>query len=1314
MEIHCAPYHFTAQGVELTEIEPADAVEGIYDPAADTLLSLDLTEDFDPEELRRWLRAFDVENLVFLDKLELLAWEDAGTGERGEHRLSRGAWEAIERGSAIEQRTVASTKGSWTVLRTSVSPPGTMNRSHKATGAVTRVSVALADHDHAPGVFIGFRTRVPVSLPFSIDAQFDPSTAREGLIDNPWNRWLIGETAGFLSRAATHLLETDPARAWRWIPLPGEHAGVEGQLWPTQAFDESFQLVRGWIAESSRLAVASVTIPLGDLCYESAELDGLLAPADLEALCPGSRAVEKSARDEHGRWREVLDAIGASRLVALPQLLEGFRERAFDDHPIAWWIEAGCRLAEHALAEEIHGQPCWLSDEGAPIATAPRGSTERPLVIGPELSGFARRWRLFDRLHPDYGAPAGEAAADWLQRNAAVVASVDEAGELAAFAEAYASAPIAAADNELREIRDRFDQVPDRKAGPLGPKVGRALLLDAFTHHGGKRVAIKASPADAYLPRTLDSEYPHWPDAASSAPGLVWLMASYDDRLKTAARGRSQRRREDGTISRGPRKFLMLLGAACAPRVAKVGRIDGGGPTRRQALRLADAEFVEEDFSSPDLERVAAAIARAPRKDRRARSAALIRALSRHWQSYEGMLRTRSWHMAIIHKHPRDEIDADWICRLRDQEWVALASGAMRSPEQAVVRTQQTQVAYPPGTFIAGVSGDDVHPGLAAALKLVTDVRASDLVSLLENVRREPGPPDADRALQTYRALSRQCVSSHGWISKVGDMSIHDVRRRFGDGVGLVLVPCGDGSGGAWRRPTELLVGRDVLHQPDRFAPGGPACARLWSALGIVAPQLDDCIAALKSISGNPPSATVDAALIDIYRHMEPLLSKADKRQKAALRSLPVCMASGWTAARPVFRVDDRELRARLSCARPDLSFWEPPCDVHALPHLSTALGLTQVNPLLRILDDPQAREAGEAQRPRFQACVDHLSNELARNDPEARGKLRVSWEALRDMALSVHEGPFAVLVEDPLLSPRPIPIEMEAVLRTSPLHLHISIDAFQRRDRGARAIAELFDPDARHGVEAEWVASWVASAEVEVQRMTLASDEEVAKTLAEQAGKIDLSPGKKIKVSPPASKARKAVPPRQLKTGYGGVVSVEVVTGSAPTQAQPRKPLARTSPPPSSAPLDPASTAPLEYDQADVEQHAWELLMEVLDNSSEAPIVDFRRRHQVGADGAIEWRKFVELKATGRALQSSVELPASEFERAREKGLDFVLALVSGLERGLTTEIRLIFDPVNRVSLRPTSSVRLVGLADAPAVVIRIADEPDEKTVAA
>lgn len=60
-----------------------------------------------------------------------------------------------------------------------------------------------------------------------------------------------------------------------------------------------------------------------------------------------------------------------------------------------------------------------------------------------------------------------------------------------------------------------------------------------------------------------------------------------------------------------------------------------------------------------------------------------------------------------------------------------------------------------------------------------------------------------------------------------------------------------------------------------------------------------------------------------------------------------------------------------------------------------------------------------------------------------------------------------------------------------------------------------------------------------------------------------------------------------------------------------------------------------------------------------------------------------------------------AEYERAKERDNDFILALVSGLEDGNQDEVRLILDPANRVTVRPLNGVKLVALTEAPPVLI-------------
>jgi hypothetical protein len=1314
ISIHSAPYHFSAQGLDLIEVDPVQSIAGFYDPDVDTLLELKLIAEFSPKALEEWFEAWDEDGLLFQKSVRRFVWVDLKDGADKVRAVEPGPWQVVDTPDGwprLARRKVLGSSGSWLVFRSDIETPADLDRSHKATGATTAVSVAFADHLHPTGLFIGFRTRVPVTLPFSIDAQFDPSTAREGLIDNGWNRWLIGRCGAVLTSLGLSVLRTEPTSAWGVIPLSGEGVGLVGQGWPQPDFAVALASARSVVAEQGEVMIGDTRHALADVAYETSELEGLLGPDELTLLRPDKFPLGASQRDVRARWRKVLDELKSSTRIGAAEVGDGFSRRIFGDQPVDWWIDAGARLTSGLPDESVFGLPCWLTDKSEPTACSIRGATARPLLVGEPLSEFARYWELFDRLHDRYADLAsGAVALNWLNAHAAIKSTADAVDELEAFAERFVDQPIDVTDVELAMIRDRFDLLTDRRAEPLGPKVGKALLLDAFVYRAGKRADLKVSPTTAYISRTLDSDHPYWPDAAGMLPGVVWLASSYDLRLKTGAT-RSVRKRADGTISRAARKFLMLLGAVCWPRVVQAGPKTWGGAHRTAELKNLGAELVENDFTSPDLERVLASLGRASKKDRRARSAALVKALTRYWDVYSDHLRVQASHQATKYRHPKGMVDADWLCRLRDTAWVAVGSGDLRRPSEAVVRSDQTRTLYSADDFIVGIAPGDIAAALAATLKIIVDVRASDLVASLEQARAAPSGFDPVRVQQAYRSLAKLCPNPIGW-NKVGDLALADLKARFSADPGLIWVPAPGGDGGSWRRPDELFIGKDIFLEPARFVPGSQSCHDLWSALGVRRPTLDACIAVLRSLADAPYSTASEAVLIEVYRYIEPMLAKAERRQRERLRGLPVGTYAGWSTTRPVLYVADRELAGRLAEAMPGRAFWTPPCDTHALPHIRNALGLTVCWPILRLPGEAQAAELGEVYRARFQRTVDQLSNELARNDPAARERIRVPWKSLRDAGLFVYPGAFDVTVSATELVPQATTVRMRAVLQVDPLQLHVDEHALPQRENCGRAIASLFPAEVQRRIEAEWIAAWMASDSAYVRMMPTASDEEHERAMADRAALTAGLPAMKIKVSAPLGvRGKQTLPPRRLKTSHGSVAGVTIVPGVPPKTGPGAQPTIATTPPPPPPPPSSEPAAPVEYSTRELEQRGWEILEGILRTTDEAELVDFRRRHHVGADGVVAWKTFVELKATGRAPQGSVELSATEYERAKESGLHFIVALVSGLEEGFPTEVRLILDPANRATVRPVGAVRLVGLAEAPAVVIRIGDDVGDET---
>jgi len=1313
--IHSAPYHFSPRGLLVEPVDPEPAIPAFYDPTTDTLLRLALAADFDRQALAKWFAEWRNDELLFSNTVREFSWIELETGSGDSRALSPSPWRAVASPRpeiSLSSRRIKANDGAWTVYRAIVPTDPAVQRSNKATGTTTAISFALADHAHPAGVFIGFRTRLATSLPFSLDAQFDPSTAREVIVDDPWNRWLVERCAAALAVLLEALYATAPIQAWRWTPLPAEQVGDGQDHFPGDVFSRVLADARDTLAARLRLQLSDLSFSLDQLAYEDKGLEGLLDAKDIERLAPERRALPPEVRDRRHRWRSVLRSLAGAHLVDARALADGLSSGVFADKPVAWWVSANARLVlTPELGDDLLDRPLWLSDEGSPVA-CPSAGSDRPLLIGEAPSSFAQRWKLIDRLHRAYHlSPEGETVRIWLTKAGATVTVADAQVDLAAFADRFADSPQPLEDADLIALRDRFDEINDREAALLGPRVGAVIRLDGFSWKSGKRVETSVSPAEAYLPKTLDGEHPHWPLAAAETPGLTWLAASYDVRLKTSAT-RTSRKRADGTVSRGPRKFLMLLGAASAPRLLKTPKSHANDGARGAELRERGAHYVEYDYASPDLVRVLTSLQKAPKKDRKVRSPALARTLSRHWDSFAANVTVPAKKTKRVYDYDAGRVTATWLIQLRQTPWVAVGTGDLAIPKVAVVRSSQTQAIYEAGAFAVGLALDEVHLGFAAAIDLIVDVRASHLLDLLTSLKAEGGEVDTQRIHGIYRSLARLRTGTYSYQWKVGDLEPTTLRRRF-ENEALVWVGT-EGEPGQWRSPSSLFVGRDIFHDPTRFAPAGAAYQKLWELLNLRAPDVGDCVAELRRLGSAPYDATTEAVLIDVYRYLETRVDLGDRGLRERFRTVPVNVSGRWLRTRPVFHIQDRELRRKLAEGYPDLQLWSPPCDTHALPAIRKALGIIEVSPSVTPRSDERAADHGDQLREQFRNAVDHLSNELARNEPAIREKLSVPWDALREAQLFVHDEAFEVDVHDPELSNKPLRVRMGAVLQTAPLRLHVSHEALKQRESAGRAIATLFPRDVQHRIEAEWIASWIASP-APAQRIKVASDAEHKAALAEQAAQVAVAPSAKVAIKPTAARAAPKVVTRQLKTFQGGVSSVTVQTGRPPAQVTPTGSRPLLSAPPSSSPSwTQASVVEVTaYSSADLEQRGWDVLTHVLTSSQQAELVDFRRRHGVGADGAIDWRKFVELKATGRASQTSVSFTPAEFERACKEGMNYILALVSGLEEGRETEVRLIFDPVNRATVKPSGSVQLVGLAEAGAVIITLASLPEPVTAA-
>lgn len=1309
--VHSGPYHFgSGAGVSIHNVALEPRIEGFFDADRATMLVLDLV-GFDEAAFEAWFSDWTDDGLVFLDRVRRFVWHR--NGELLSRKTLASDWTPMGEttvGAPLERRTVMAGTTKWIVHRAMVPVPPEQARAHKRTASATPISVAVCGEYQLSGLFVGFRTRVPTSCPFAIDGQFDPSSSREGILDDAWNKWLVDRAGEVVAAAAIAMLRQDPAEGWQLVPLPGDSIGDAGTRWPRERFQNALDAARQLFVEHAAAHTASGDFALAELAYESEELSALLDEDDVIELAGRAGFVDGSVRDGSGRWRCVLDLAGVAAQVGVVDLLEALGGGAFASKVPAWWVELAATLAGLGDDYELFGIPLWLRDNGLRVAAHASGSTSRLLMDGAAPTAFAIRHDLFDRLHPAFEDGRGTEAVAWLREKAAYSRSPGNEQQLLAFAEKRAGDPQAVDDDTLQKLKVLLDPITGQRAAEIGANLGAAILLEASDGRRGTAVRL-VQPSQAYLPKTIDKDNPNWPNAATGLTGMFWVLPSYEDRLRTGL-GRA-RKREDGVRPRGARTFLSLLGVGMSPRLVGAETGYTRTDTQRRAIAAADANSVLHDWRSPDIERVLAVITgeqgRESVKARRARATWLLRCLAREWYRYAGSLKVSTEKVARVRTHPKGKVLADWACRLREAAWIPVGKSGFRRPSEAVLKNQSTEAVYASADFVAGVAADEVPEELAEALGLVRRVRASDLVATLERMRAGEQPFDRARVRLAYRQLAALAPRT-AW-ENLSDLRANDVRARFAAGGGLVVV---DGEDGrlTWRRPDQVLRGRRVLPTSSRYVPDGDAHVRLWRFLNIPETRVVDCCTFLKEHAEQCGPDEQTGLLIEVYRVLDVLLAKEDVAGAASVRHIPLGCGGLWRAKRPVHLVEQDDLRAGLAPALSEWFFWDPPCRPSTIPHLVDAMGLTRLLPRVLANRTELAVERGEELAHRFHEAVSHLSDQLARTSTDMREALTVGWDRLRGMPIFVHDDAVPVTVTDSGLAV-PVNMTLRVHLSRDPLELHIAEDAIGNRDEGGRSIASLFSDPAKWNFDAEWTLAWQEAAKRDADDLRFVADEEERRRhLEQEAAKITTGTKSKgnVQVTGTAGGAKGEppipLPPRRLKPRLAGIDSVTVVPGEPPKPSSTKrsKPLSNEpeyKPRQSNWPV--ANTA---YNTGELENFGWAVARHALDHSDRTPLVDFRNRQRVGADGAIDWNRFVELKASGRMMPGSVQLTLAEFTRAVERGNEYLLVLVSGLEEGFETRVKIIFDPVRNATVSKSELVRLTGLAAAPGIELAVGDE--------
>ncbi|WP_345961628.1 hypothetical protein ABDE16_03580 [Streptomyces sp. BRB040] len=1320
-----------------------------------TVFRVSLTEEpLTASDVDAWLASWGNEALLFLRHVAAVVHLDAQGRTVRRLALRREADERFKaevagQSVSVEVADVRDPVGQcWRVCHAVVESPPGLEPAAKALGDTTPLAVALPLESAATG-HVHVRLPVaPLALPVRVHAAFDPTPSRQGLQASAWNKALVPLLADLWGAAVTEQFRLAPASSWAMVPLP-QKTSRQGQ-------DEVVGALEAALLERARLQVSAclrVDVSsqgpqaLEDLAVEAAELTGVVTEAEIERLSEHP-ALPYAARDSAGRYRHVLkdwadhgavEPVSVDVWDALELLGDEGRslERAIELAAVG--VASG--WADHRLSSFA-----WLVDESG-TRHRPPGSGElrifadRPGSLAESL-GFAHV------LHPAFLAdsPSPTCVRKWLAKRDALLTDGDELTalrRLASYGKARMNAPaLQLTDDQLRHLQDAFARLdaPDRSR--LGGDVGLAVTLQAHRYASdGSRHEVWESPAKSYLPAGIDrvDRTESFAHAAGSTPGLTWLRRRYSDVLRGTGAGIS------------PLSFLRLLGAESAPRIQlhrhreerlnrrEVPVLAPGSPESRIAKMSAlGAEYTLNDRETPDLDAVAHAIAdEADGTVRRQQAIALIHVLGRFWakryadhESVMAAYAYRSWNSV-------GKVPGFWLWRLKEIPWLDSERGNPTAPSVLRRRTEATAVVY-------GAEADGLlHPEIQAAVGRRVDVlkalgvggepTTADIVARLRRLReteRAGGSRDASGALLLYRALAAKTVPSR---APAGDLSRDDLRRAFAQGGGLVLTDAG------WKTPSACLRGTPLFGRLRAFAPHFTGGEALWQMLGVPEPSADDAIAVIRELvpsgpkaKGKEPDAETQTILLQSLQFLEGLASSNPEALKGRpLRRLPLWTSRGWTSRRPVYAVADEAVAALLGAALAEsgsnAAVWRPGAEMEHFRGLIHRLGVTVVGPddtaphvTGRPLPDPHATA-------RLVAAVAHLREDLQRNDPGTARELAGSWEGLAGLLVCVEPGLMCTVTLPGQATSVHFPVETAIDTGQGVMYVR-STSALARFSHAGRTLAGRFRARRRE-VACAWVAAWeraesglsaidITRAEDRISALNEAADAEEKQRLAAFHDEIherhtnarartagDARPGKRpagVQIRraayvPAQLKERHLVDPTELRPVITDAVitpqndrSRSDVSGSGSSGSSGRPSLSRPS---SSSAIPQQRSGVKMFTPQDQEDAALTLVRAALARDSEE-LRDLRAQRGVGADSVDELNRFYEVKSFLGAEEDSVSLTPHEYERATTEN-DFFLVVVSGLQReaGVPTTMRIILDPLRKLSARPSGAVTLTGV---------------------
>ena len=1337
LQVHCHPYHFELRDQTILRVAPAALAHEPHSPRGRrTLLDLPLTMVLTHQQVGAWLEGLGSAGLLFLNHVRSIVLLPNEAGEHGLEIWLRavGPAETVRLGcgeSAVQAESLVleDREGSrWTRLTFDAPVARDLRRHHKATGERTSVAIALHAHLALDGRIHAALPIASTGLPFSLNAQFDPDAARRNLLDRPWNQWLFEQLARLVAAAAMTGLTEGLSAAWATIPMTADTTSAASNALAEALVKHFIQPTQQFVLEHARVPSpdrpASEPASLGELDYEEPLLTGILGDEEVRQLIGSDTVVlTEVQRDTAGRWRAVLSELGIEPSVTVKRSLSLFDATDTAPRPPSLYAHLAAVAHKAGLATALAETRCVVLADGSRTRPPAHGDAHI-LVEHAGVESLTTRLGLAHQVDPAY-LEAAPSIRDWLTVRGSLVATHESAEALTESLSRVAS-PIELDKNDLRDLRDAFDRLPEDRRRRLAPLVGRRILISGRTAQANRWIQIKVKPAEAYLPGGIEHTKDSWARAAGKTEGLLWIAPELEDVLRGAPRETS-----------GAGRFLRLLGASTAPRLVEPAGAEqrfSRSPARvvslarwipRPALQQqqvdappsTDATHLLGDRVSPDLAAVCRDISRASRQDRPARARALLATLSRAWDRELSEHATASAvHAYDGYFYPRRTVIAAWLADLASVSWLPTARGSARRPGDLAVRTPATELVY--GADPSGFVHSKVHDGLRVevlrAIGIRLDPGASTLVERLRNLcdaeAGASGPSPADPAAEAgvlYRLLARHArVTQESGTSKVDDLTVAQLKAAFSAKAGLIRTTAG------WCRPDQVLRGQAIFGQHRPFAPGGEGMVPLWRSIGIREPGMSDCVAVLREIATRSKLRAEDeGVLLEAFNLLAGLAARAPAEARRMLRTVPLWSGAGWLRRRPVAVVDDVAIADALGS---DRQVWHPPGPLARFEPLLGALGVTKIDTatLESTPAEADAQVHGEYLRARYALAVQHLAAQLPRSDVALAQTARVDLTKLAAAPVLMVPG-LTVRIPHPAGD---VVVAVRAHIAHDPLAWLVADDEAGGADDGAGlAIARLFEGD-RQKVAWAWAAMWNAAALNTVtakapvlsrpilsgpdslESLVLSAPERSRERAATATGTtaIPSEPSAKVGGGTAAPDGGGAAEPRRLKSPDTLVIAEAglLAPGREPAGVivPRRRGLRELSSVPrrSSQPrIEPE--LPVAYDGVAREQLALSVLRIVLD-AADKDLADMTALRGIGADALDKVNRPFELKAYAQEMPDSVTLTANEAQRA-DLTPGFCLVVVSGLEEGQHTRVVIVVDPLRTLPLRFAGDVVLAGL---------------------